>query len=186
MGSEPTGNLKVGRPTLYSDEIAERIFVGLIEGKSLIKICRQKGMPNRATVLRWLEGRPDFATRYAHAREAQADYMDDLILDVANASTAETAAADRVKIGAYQWRASKLKPKKYGDGQEHRHTGANGGPIQTVDLTKLSGDELAQLEHIVGPLAGSGDDDAPDQSGEGETAERATALDLSANESNTF
>lgn len=48
-----------------------------------------------------------------------------------------------------------------------QHTGRNGGPIQTVDLTKLSGDELAQLEAIFGPLAGSGDDDAPDQGGEG-------------------
>jgi phage terminase small subunit len=53
--------------------------------------------------------------------------------------------------------------------QQHRLAGPNGGPIQTVDLTKLSGDELAQLESIFGPLAGSGDDDAPDQSGEGET-----------------
>jgi hypothetical protein len=49
-----------------------------------------------------------------------------------------------------------------------QHTGRNGGPIQTVDLTKLSGDELAQLEAIFGPLAGSGDDDAPDQGGEGQ------------------
>lgn len=48
-----------------------------------------------------------------------------------------------------------------------QHTGRNGGPIQTVDLTKLSGDELAQLEAIFGPLAGPGDDDAPDQAGEG-------------------
>lgn len=51
--------------------------------------------------------------------------------------------------------------------EKREHTGRNGGPIQTVDLTKLSGDELAQLENIFGPLAGSGDDDAPDQAGEG-------------------
>jgi hypothetical protein len=50
---------------------------------------------------------------------------------------------------------------------EHRLAGRNGGPIQTVDLTKLSGDELAQLEAIFGPLAGPGDDDAPDPAGEG-------------------
>lgn len=49
---------------------------------------------------------------------------------------------------------------------QHRLAGPNGGPIQTVDLTKLSGDELAQLESIFGPLAGPGDDDAPDQTGE--------------------
>jgi hypothetical protein len=49
-----------------------------------------------------------------------------------------------------------------------QHTGRNGGPIQTVDLTKLSGDELDQLESIFGPLAGSVGDDASDPSGEGE------------------
>lgn len=48
-----------------------------------------------------------------------------------------------------------------------QHTGRNGGPIQTVDLSKLSGDALDQLEAIFGPLAGSSDDDAPDQTGEG-------------------
>lgn len=50
---------------------------------------------------------------------------------------------------------------------QHRHAGPNGGPIPTVDLTRLSGDQLDQLESIFGPLAGSGDDDAPDQGGEG-------------------
>lgn len=53
---------------------------------------------------------------------------------------------------------------------EHRLAGRGGGPIQTVDLTKLSGDELAQLEAIFGPLAGAAGDDAEDDpSGEGET-----------------
>jgi hypothetical protein len=49
------------------------------------------------------------------AREWQADYMDDLILDTANACTPESSSADKVKISAYQWRAAKLKPKFYGD-----------------------------------------------------------------------
>ncbi|WP_260854985.1 hypothetical protein [Mesorhizobium amorphae] len=50
-----------------------------------------------------------------------------------------------------------------------QHTGRGGGPIQSVDLTKLSGDELAQLEAIFGPLAGAAGDDAEDDpTGEGE------------------
>jgi phage terminase small subunit len=53
---------------------------------------------------------------------------------------------------------------------QHRVAGPNGGPIQTVDLTKLSDDDLARLEDIFGPLAGPGDDDAPDQVGEGEAS----------------
>lgn len=47
-----------------------------------------------------------------------------------------------------------------------QHTGRGGGPIQSVDLTKLSGDQLDQLESIFGPLAGPGDDDPSDPGGE--------------------
>lgn len=51
---------------------------------------------------------------------------------------------------------------------KHQHTGPNGGPIQTVDLTNLSDDDLSRLETILGPLAGAaGDDDEGDPGGEG-------------------
>jgi Bacteriophage Sf6, terminase small subunit-like len=160
---------RVGRPSAYSEKLVERICRELMQGKSLIKICDAKDMPDRVTVIRWLERHPEFATRYARARESQADLMDDLILDVAEKSTNDTAAADRVKIGAYQWRAAKLKPKKYGEKV------AIGGdrsmdPITTIDLTKATNEQLQTLEAIFGPLAGRSDDDAGDQGGESEEA----------------
>lgn len=40
----------------------------------------------------------------------------------------------------------------------HQHTGPNGGPIQTVDLSKLSDDEFNHLEAILGSLAIDGGD----------------------------
>ncbi|ASY62508.1 hypothetical protein SJ05684_c10510 [Sinorhizobium sojae CCBAU 05684] len=47
-------------------------------------------------------------------------------------------------------------------------TGANGGPISTVDLTNVSADDLERLEALFGPLAGGpGGDDEGDTSGEG-------------------
>ena len=103
------------KPYSYTDEIAERICEELIEGKSLRYICHDPNMPTRATVLKWLENNPHFETIYARARVSQADFMDDKILETADNCTAATALADRVKIGAYQWRAARLQPKKYGD-----------------------------------------------------------------------
>jgi phage terminase small subunit len=51
---------------------------------------------------------------------------------------------------------------------KHQHAGANGGPIQTVDLTNVSADDLDRLETLFGPLAGGpGDDDEGDTGGEG-------------------
>lgn len=105
----------MSRPSLASEEMYETILDQLIEGKSLRLICGADGMPNRSTVLRWLDVDEAFAAKYARAREMQADYMDDLILETAETCKADTAAADRVKIDAYKWRAAKLRPKVYGD-----------------------------------------------------------------------
>lgn len=55
--------------------------------------------------------------------------MDDMILDCAKACTPETAAADRVKISAYQWRAAKLEPKKYGDRVDLTHANPDGSTL---------------------------------------------------------
>jgi hypothetical protein len=43
------------------------------------------------------------------------------------------------------------------DTTRHEHTGANGGPLQHVDLASLKADDLARLEGILGPLLGSGE-----------------------------
>ncbi len=149
-----------GRPSVYSTEIADHICERLTEGDSLRQICRADNMPNRSTVIRWLAENAEFATRHAYAREGQGDLMDDYVLETANASTAETAAADRVKISAYQWRAAKLRPKKYGDLQRLEHSGPDGGPIQSetkIDVAKalerMSDDELAALRAIAAKMA---------------------------------
>jgi hypothetical protein len=52
-------------------------------------------------------------------------------------------------------------------------TGRGGGPIQTVDLSKASDEQLAALEAIFGPLAVAARDDVGDQGGEGGAAAAA-------------
>ena len=130
-----------GRASDFHDEIATRICDLLMDGVSLRSICELEDMPGRTTVFRWMDENPDFASRYARARMLQADLMDDLILETANACTPATAQADRVKISAFQWRAAKLKPKVYGDKAELAMTGANGGPVQSVRATVQNSSE---------------------------------------------
>lgn len=136
--------MPAGRPSKYTKALGDRICDELMDGKSLVKICAAKDMPHRITVIRWMQNDPDFATKCAHARTAQADVMDDLILDVANACTNETAQADKVKISAYQWRAAKLAPKRYGEKITH-----GGDPDQPIHYTITTGV----------PRASSGGDD---------------------------
>lgn len=114
----------MSRPSTRTEEIEERILAGLIDGMSMVQICEQEGMPNRRTVMRWMEADEGFASRCARAREMQADFMDDKIIELIETVTPENATAARVKLAALQWRASKLAPKKYGDKIEQHITGS--------------------------------------------------------------
>ena len=68
---------KVGRPTLYTEALADKI-VGLIEeGYSERQIGKMAGMPDASTISRWKDERPDFCKRSARAREASAELFDD-------------------------------------------------------------------------------------------------------------
>ncbi|HEV7253866.1 MAG TPA: hypothetical protein VGN97_12340 [Mesorhizobium sp.] len=83
------------------------------------------------------------------------------------AEVAQKGESEGARVAA----ANALLDRGFGrPSQAVKHSGPNGGPIPIVDLTKLSGDQLDQLESIFGPLAGPGDDDAPDPGGEGQAS----------------
>jgi hypothetical protein len=100
-----------GRPSDYTPELAREICEQLACGASLIKICKQNGMPNHRTVHRWLAKHSEFASWCAHARELQAETMVDKILDLGDTR----GPVDRGKLAALQWAAEKLSPRKYGN-----------------------------------------------------------------------
>ncbi len=84
-------------------------------GESLRSACKDKGLPDRDTINRWLNADNDGALcgQYARAREEQADFYADEIVTIAD--TEPDAAIARVRIDARKWVASKLRPKRYGD-----------------------------------------------------------------------
>jgi hypothetical protein len=112
---------------------------------------RRKGTPNRATAKRERE--------IARAGATPLEYM----LKVMRNTRADSERRDRMAIAAAPYVHPKLATTQ--------HTGANGGPIQTVDLTNMSPDDLDRLEALFGPLAGAAGGDAEgDPSGEGEAS----------------
>lgn len=124
----------------YSDSLAARICGEIAEGRSLRNICADEGMPDKATVLRWLAANEEFRDQYARAREAQADAIFDEILDIADdarndwmerrgeedagwVANGEHIQRSRLRIDARKWMAGKLQPKKYGDKLDLNHSG---------------------------------------------------------------
>lgn len=63
------------------------------------------------TIYRWLEANEEFRHQYARAREKQADYFAEEIIEIADSAQAESAAVSKAKlqIDARKWAASRLR-----------------------------------------------------------------------------
>ena len=59
----------VGRPSLYSAQIAAEICTRIRCGWTVAKICAQTGMPSARVFYRWADKNPDFGQMVARARE---------------------------------------------------------------------------------------------------------------------
>lgn len=144
-----------GRPSSYSEALAEEICDRIANGESLVQICRDEHMPNRRTVLRWMEADAAFATRSARAREVHADFAQDRMLEIeVGVLDGEIdATAARVVLSSMQWRASKLAPKKYGDTSKVEHSGPDGGAIKmestVIDSRSMSPEDREALRQLM-------------------------------------
>lgn len=145
-----------GRPSTYSEAIADDICERIIDGGALYRICQTDGFPSEGTVYRWLEEHEGFREKYARARELQQDREADHIVVIADET--EDPQKARLQIDARKWRASKLAPKKYGDKLDLNHTGT---------IERLSDDQLdARLSQLLGKIGiGTDSGGTPEEKG---------------------
>jgi hypothetical protein len=60
----PKPRRTVGRPTLYSPEIAERFLGYIFEGMTVAAALQHEGMPVKQTILNWTKAHPEFRREY--------------------------------------------------------------------------------------------------------------------------
>lgn len=72
-----TSKKKTGRPSLYTEALADKIISLIEEGYSERQIGQMPGMPTARTILRWKDENAEFCRRSARAREASAELFDD-------------------------------------------------------------------------------------------------------------
>lgn len=144
-----------GRPSSFTQEIADKICEGIAEGKSLRSmLLEDETLPASSTIFRWLSLDKAFSEQYARAREAQADVLFDEILDIADESAfdltagkdgltvnQEVIARSRLRVDARKWMAGKLRPKVYGEKIQTEHS----GEMTVRSATDLKDDELAAI-----------------------------------------
>lgn len=126
----------MGRPTIYNqaviDELCQEISTSTA---SLVTICKSDKYPSVAIVIRWLsDGKhPDFVSQYTLAKQIQAEFLAEQIIEIADDSGQDTVTRfdaqgrpykiedkewtnrSRLRVDARKWVAAKLLPKKYGD-----------------------------------------------------------------------
>ena len=139
---------KIGRPTDYTKDMADKICEKIANGRSLRSICAEDGMPPMKTIYRWLEANEEFRHQYARARDKQADYFAEEIIEIADSAEAESAAVSKAKlqIDARKWAASKIAPKKYGDKQEIDVKSSDGSMRPSV---RLNAEEFRKIAEDV-------------------------------------
>ena len=146
-----------GRPSDYSEELADEICAMLSEGLSLRTICRADDMPDKATVFRWLRLHATFRDQYTRAKQESADALVEEMLDIADDGTndwmevhdqngacvgykvnGDHVQRSRLRLETRKWIASKLKPKQYGDKVDLNHGVQPDNPLASI-LADLSG-----------------------------------------------
>lgn len=124
-----------GRPSKFTQELADRICERLAAGETLRAICRGDDMPPESTVRTWALDNEAFYAQYARAREVGYAGLADELTEIADSDG--DPARDRLRVDTRKWLLSKALPKVYGDKVEH--TGKDGGPIQftRIELVDL-------------------------------------------------
>lgn len=145
---------KQGRPSKYTDELAEKICDLIRDGFSERQIASMPGMPTTMTMRRWKDEYPDFCSLSARARQESADKYDDrrretaeYLLSITKQSVESgmplpkgTAEALKVVMQEDARSAALRDDSRYGDRKKVALTGADGGAIKTegsvvVELT---------------------------------------------------
>lgn len=111
--------MAMGRPTLYTPELAERICHAIATSPlGLKRICDENpDLPSHQTVKNWRIERDDFFALYLVAKEKQAFEIAEFVWDMAlEVDERPEAAAKYVNIfRTAQWQTSRLSSKQFGD-----------------------------------------------------------------------
>lgn len=142
-----TEEIKKGRPSTFTQEIANTICDRLTGGESLRQICRDDNMPAASQVCLWLTKNTVFREQYSAAREAQVEAFYDDLNEIADDGTndwmeRETKRGNTIVVPNHEhisrsklraevrmWALSKMQPKKYGNKNFQEITGKDGNPL---------------------------------------------------------
>ncbi len=146
----------MGRPEIYTPELAAEICRRLTLPESLRSICRDEAMPSRPVVQDWIvQDKHGFAAQYVRAKAVGIDQFAEETLEIADDGSndwmerqnekggvvevvdQDHIARSRLRVDTRKWYVSKLAPKLYGERMAHEVSGPDGGAIELDDSARL-------------------------------------------------
>ena len=120
-----------GRPEIYTDKLADEFCARLsTSNKGMHSICKAADMPSYRTVFKWINDKKlGFSHKYAQAKELQAEFMRDEIIEISDESSNDTIETEsgkkiannewmqrsKLRVETRKWLMSKMAPKGFGD-----------------------------------------------------------------------
>lgn len=141
---------------VWTKAVEDEIFARIMEGESVRSITaagREERFPSAPTFYKRMASDPDFAKRYAYAKDILADNEFDEIREIADNSSndwmenhdpdnpgyrlnGDHIQRSRLRVDVRKWRASKLAPKKYGERLDLTHANPDGTGL-TIQVLRL-------------------------------------------------
>lgn len=105
---------KNGRPTDYTEELADEICAAIAEShRGLPHLCAvHPNWPKRQVIHEWLNRHPSFNDKYLRAKYIQSEFVEDHMIDVAEACDKDTYHRAKLIVNTLQWQQARLAPKK--------------------------------------------------------------------------
>ena len=103
----------MARPTIYTEELTEKICKKIEDGESIKSICSKKDMPNRSTIHDWILNNEEFSNKYKKAVDVRTENKFEEIEEIAD--NKGDVQRDRLRVDVRKWYLSKIMPKKFGE-----------------------------------------------------------------------
>ncbi|MBV1833065.1 terminase small subunit-like protein [Novacetimonas pomaceti] len=133
------GPRPIGRPTIYTQELADRICELIANGETIRMIVAMHDMPVWSTIWRWQREHPEFSAQYTRAREASAEMLEAEIIDVARTSRPEYAQSTKVLVDTLKWVAARRNRKLLADKEPPAVEGAQTDQTGSVTVRFVKG-----------------------------------------------
>jgi hypothetical protein len=138
----------MGRPSTYSDEIADEICQRLAGGESILQMCKDDHIPPKSVIFQWLLREPRFQDNYARARGFWAESEFENMMQIADTvlvgektttkadgkvevTTGDCVERAKLQVETRKWALARMN-KRFTDRIDQRLSGPEGEALKIV------------------------------------------------------